>query len=171
MTTQTNFSLWLRPKLWIGLAVVVLFSVWLGIPTFNKWRADKLVDELCAKDGGIKVYERVKLPAARFSEFGEIYVPPQKSALPIDEYFYTSETQWIIPEGTQVRDIALWRYHDKLFRAEDSKLLAEGVGYARRGGDAAGPWHPSGYSCHGQSDIKYVSQKTFIRDEKDWEIK
>lgn len=131
---------------------------------FNKWQADKQVDELCAKDGGIKVYETVKLPAKRFGEFGEIYVPEKKYAKPTDEYYYTSETLWIIPEGTQVRDIALWRHDDKLFRTKDGKLLAEGIGYARRGGDAAGPWHPSGYLCPTQSDIKYVNQKTFIHD-------
>ena len=161
MNIQTNSPLWLRQKLWVGMVFVILLSIWFGIPSFNKWQADKLVDELCAKDGGIRVYETVKLLPERFNEFGEILVPLKKDAKSTDEFFFTSETQWIIPEGAQVRDLDLRRYNDRLFRARDGKLLAEGIGYSRRGGDAAGPWHPSHHECSTQSDIKYVNQKTF----------
>lgn len=172
MSTRRGFSqLFANPKFWVGIVLVVLFAVWSGIPAYNKWQADKRVDALCAKDSGIKVYETVKLPADKFSEFGEIYVPEKSYAKPTDEYYYTSETQWIIREGTQVRDLDLRRYHEKLFRVADGKLLAEGVGYARRGGDAAGPWHPSSHSCPVQSGTKSMNQQTFIRDEKSGEKK
>lgn len=156
-----SFLTW--PKI-IGVFFFIMLFVWLGVPEINKWRADKMVDELCAKDGGIKVYEAVKLPVERFSEFGEIYVQLKKDAKPTDEYYYTSETLWIVPKATQFGNLDLRRYHDKLFRAKNHKLLAEGVGYSRRGGDAAGPWHPSHYGCAMQSSIKYVNQKLFIRD-------
>lgn len=36
----------------------------------EKARLDAQVKELCAKDGGIKVYETVKLPADRFNQWG-----------------------------------------------------------------------------------------------------
>lgn len=145
-----------------GGAFAVFFLVWWGIPASNKWQADKLVDGLCAKDGGIKVYETVKLSPERFSEFGEILIPLKKDAKSTDEYFFTSETTWIIPEGNQVRDLDLRRDHDKLFRAQDGRLLAESVGYSRRGGDPASPAHPSYYACPQHAGVKYMNQKVFI---------
>lgn len=154
----------MRRHTWSGIALVFMATIWWGIPAVNKWRVDKAVDELCAKDGGIKVYEAVRLSEEKFNEFGEVYVPTKKNAKSMDEYYYTNETTWIIPEGKQVRDIDLRRYHDRLFRAKDGKLLAEGVGYSRRGGDAVGPWHPSHYACPAQSDEKYINQKVFIHE-------
>jgi len=38
-----------------------------GCTTPSQWIADAQVDELCTKDGGIKVYETVTLPKERFS--------------------------------------------------------------------------------------------------------
>ena len=38
----------------------------------EKARLDQQVKELCAKDGGIKVYETVKLPPERFDQWGLI---------------------------------------------------------------------------------------------------
>lgn len=156
-----------RLKLWGAIIVAVLLAVWLGVPAFNKWRADRLVDELCAKDGGIKVYETVTPPAERFSKFGEIYVPLLKDAKLTDEFYYVGETQWIVGDGKKnIGDLDLYRYHDKLFRASDKKLLAEGIGYTRRGGDPIGPWHPSSYTCPPLSgaSIKHVNQRVFVRN-------
>lgn len=167
MRTKSLISTLAHPRILGWIVFIFLFAAWGGIPAFNKWRADKKVDELCAKEGGIEIYGTVKLPAEKFTEFGEIYVPQKKQAKSSDEYFYTTETTWIIPEGTQVRDLTLWRDHYKLFRAIDGKLLAESIVYARRGGDAAGPWHPSHYACPAQAGGKRVNQRVFIRESGD----
>lgn len=157
MTTQTNSPLWLRPKLWIGLVVVVLFSVWLGIPTFNKWRADKLVDELCAKDGGVKAYETVSLPSRMFNQYGQpkIYFRSQLVRInPTSEpnstgLYFDLETKNIIgnSNSTAISKLTVWKMRITLHREIDNKVVGETVSYARRGGDAVGPWHPSSYSC------------------------
>lgn len=154
----------MTPKRWIGIASLLLLILWWGVPSFNKWRADRLVDELCAKDGGIKVYETVTLSKDRFSKFNEIYVSQKKDWKSPEEYYSTSETTWIIPEGRKFGELDMWRYHDRLFRASDNKILAEGIGYSRRGGDAIGRVHPSHYTCSISADIKYVNQKTFIHN-------
>ena len=38
----------------------------------EKARFDQQVKELCAKDGGVKVYETVKMPAEKFNQWGQI---------------------------------------------------------------------------------------------------
>ncbi len=130
---------------------------------YKQWQADKLVDQLCAKDGGVKVYETVRLPANRFSEFDEIFVP-EKMATTVSEFFYTSETQWIIPEDVKFNGLDLRRVNDKLFRVRDGKLLGESIGYSRRGGDIVLlPMHPSHYKCSFKYGIKDVNQNVFIK--------
>lgn len=149
-------------RFWGVVAIVLILSLWLGIPTYRKWKADKLVDELCAKDGGIKVYETVMLSTESFDNFGEVFVPAKRNIKQSSEYYYSTETNWIIPESNTIGGMDLYTSHYTLFRVKDGKLLAEGVGYARRGGDPIGPWHPSSYGCSSQYDIKYINKKTFI---------
>lgn len=160
MSTQSNF----RTKFLIGIAVAIFLSLWVGVPMFKKWQADKLVDQLCAKDGGIIIYETVKLPADRFSKFGEIYVPKRGATL-TREYYYTSDTQWIIPEAIKFGNLDLRRVNIKLYRAIDGKLLAESIGYSRRGGEVYFlPSHPSHYNCSFKYGIKNVSKSVFIHN-------
>lgn len=142
-----------RKGLVIGLLLfALLIGLWWGIPTYRKANANAMVRELCAKDGGVKVYETVKLPVERFDKYGNVMFgsrlgPPLKQlAKEGDDFFYTWEKTWIIPE-TSVGALTVWRDHQKLFRATDQKLLGESISYSRRGGDPIGPWHPSSFGC------------------------
>lgn len=154
--------LWSRRRLWGTLAVVLIVSVWWGVPTFKKWRADKLVDELCAKDGRGIVYETVSLPAEKFvNGFVQVHISSLDHVKPTDEYYYISDESWIIPESNTFGGLDLYRYHYKLFRVKDGKLMSEYVSYSRRGGDPIGPWHPSSYSCKEKTNAN-VYPKTFV---------
>jgi hypothetical protein len=68
-------------------AIVLFFLFWQGLPAYNIWQADKLVDELCAKDGGIKVYETVTLPKERFNQWGQFLVLDRSVMNQNDEYY------------------------------------------------------------------------------------
>lgn len=139
-----------RPKLWGSVVFAVLFLVWWGIPTFNKWRADKLVDELCTKDGGSEIYEVVKLPVEKFDAYGQAVLPPSiKYAKANDNYYYDFSTRDIRGklDGTQISDLVIWRGETKIVRVTDKKVMAKFVSYSRRGGDPISPAHPSHYSC------------------------
>ena len=117
----------------------------------EKSRLDEEVRQLCAKDGGIKIYETVKLPSERFDQHGNIKIPSKKDANPSDEYYYESETIFLRSGNPDLR-----RSHDKIIRRHDQKVLGEFVYYARRGGDIPGPWHESHFGC---SDI--IKQQNF----------
>ncbi len=144
--------------------VFVLGTVWLGVPTYKKWQVDRLVDELCAKDGVVKVYEQVTLPANSFDKFGAVTVMKRYETNSDSPFYYTSETTWILPEGKTLHSLDLYRSHYRLVRASDKKLLAEGVGYTRRGGDPIGPWHSSAYGCSAAADISVLAAKVFVRN-------
>ena len=112
------------------------------------WRADKLVDELCAKDGGIRVYQKVDMP--QISGAAQLPLVRHKNyRKDADEFYYVSSNNDIRGNSgsTDVGALALFRIETALYRAEDDKLLAVTVAYIRRGGDPIGPWHPSSYVC------------------------
>lgn len=151
----------------LRVVIVMFFLVWQGLPIFNIWQTDKLVDHLCAKDGGIKIYEVATLPNERFNEWGQFVVADKSYAKPDDEYYSVLENIDILGKS-QIGDsskLVLTQYHFLVYRATTHKVLGEGVSYARRGGDAIGPWMPSSYSCpeEMQSDLfKHI----FLKSEK-----
>ena len=110
----------------------------------EKARLDQQVKELCAKDGGIKVYETVKLPPDRFDQWGMVkpYDPTQgENALGSDYVFKWN--LYYYREGNP----SLHRSHFQVIRRSDGKILGESISYSRGGGDLPGPWQPSAFSC------------------------
>jgi hypothetical protein len=126
--------------------------------TAERDRLDEEVRRLCALDGGIKVHETVVLPAARFDKFGSVRVPDSRYAKPTDEYYYERETEILVRGNPD-----LLRFHTKLVRSSDKRVLGEAVSYVRRGGDIPGPWHPSSFSC--PQDVR-IAGKVFKMSEK-----
>lgn len=125
--------------------VAVSVAVFLGLlwmAAGEKWWFDYQVRDLCAKDGGVKVYETVKLPAELVSEYGGARLPSKERAKPEDKYYYEMDVQYIKHGNPE-----MWRDNFKVYRRSDQKLIGESVKYARRGGDLPGPWHPSSFIC------------------------
>jgi len=131
-----------------GIALVLLLSM-MGCTTPSQWIADAQVDELCAKDGGIKVYETVTLPKERFNEWGQFVVHDEKYAKPTDEYYRVEKITDIkgSHNSGQMGDLIIYRNHWKIYRRIDHKLLGESIRYARMKGDIFIVDAPSGYTC------------------------
>lgn len=155
-----NRSVWIA-----AIGAAVFWGVWLGIPTFNQWRADKYVNELCAKDGGMVVYEAVTLPRARFNRMGQPDIPLEPNKKSDDEYFvtYTSTNIRGNPDAGSIFDLVIFRSESTYFRQRDEKVIGRLVTYSRRGGDAFGQFHPSHYTCpSGDLPIK----KLFVQQQE-----
>ena len=117
----------------------------------GKRQLDDEVRRLCAIDGGIKVYETVKLPVSRFDEFGQVRIPTKKRAKPEDEYYWDASRVFIRKSNPE-----MWKSYISVYRRVDAKLLGEAISYTRRGGDIPGPWHESSFMCPedaGQNDL------------------
>ena len=141
------------------LACVAVLAGFLWLAVGETWWVDQQVKELCAKDGGVKVYETVKLPAERFNQWGQILVPDKLYVKPSDEYYSIGEMT-TLKQGSP----ELWRDHFQLFRVTDGKMLGEAVLYARRGGGLPGPWHESSFSCPVNADITDLNKLAFIKN-------
>ncbi|MES9830210.1 MAG: hypothetical protein ABW201_18270 [Candidatus Thiodiazotropha sp.] len=126
----------------------VLFLVWFGSGFWafagKKMYYDVQVREMCAKDGGITVFETVELPAEMFNRWGQPNFYNQtlgEDALG-QEYIFRKEIKYY-----RKQDPAVSRRSYRVIRKSDNKLIGESVVYGRGGGDLPGPWQGSNYRC------------------------
>ena len=134
-----------RTALMRGMGVVVglaiLSAPWL-VSSGVKAYYDRQVRELCAKDGGVRVYETVPLTTEKFDKWGNVNIPNKRYAKAADEYYFESEDHYYRHGNPN-----LLRMNTRVIRKGDGKILGESTRYARSGGDLPGPWHGSSYGC------------------------
>ncbi len=123
----------------------------------EKDRLDEEVRSLCAKDGGIKVYEAVKMPATMFDEFGVVVVPDTTEKRPLGSRYILEEDTKYYRQGNP----SLRREHAKIIRSSDGKVLGEFTSYHRVGGDLPGPWHASTFVCPPNIGTATLKQSVF----------
>ncbi len=110
----------------------------------SKEELDAEVKRLCAIDGGVRVYETVKLPPDKFNQWGQpnFYKPTQGESALGPDYIFKPELRYL-----RVGNPSLHQYKVQVIRRADHKVLGESTGYSRGGGDLPGPWQPSSFSC------------------------
>ena len=101
---------------------------------------DAEVDALCAKDGGVKIYETVPLPPERFEKNGELkdvkFTRNENTLGP--DYIYKREETYLKGDPkvdpNSIGNAWIKQYHTKIYRRADGKLLGEDINYWRVGG-------------------------------------
>lgn len=150
----------------IGL-VVVIGALWFGGAFWEaggkKLYWDAKVRDLCAKDGGVKVYETVELPPELYDYYaGRNWVLPDKSkATPVDEYFFERDIVYLHED-----DPLVTRSQARIIRRNDGRVLGEYIRYGRGGGDLPGPWHGSSFSCADITRPKSFAKSIFLKGNK-----
>ncbi len=143
---------------------ILLSSAWFGGAfwevTGKKMYWDAKVRELCAKDGGIKVYETVVLPEDQVDKWGRVlfYQPTEKENALGKEYLFKSETELLRNDDPKVR-----RFQYQIYRRNDKKLLGMAVSYYRIGGDLPGFWHSSSFGCPQNAGDASLVRKVFVK--------
>jgi hypothetical protein len=126
-------------------ALAVGFAI-LSVPALIsngvKAHYDRQVQELCAKDGGIRVYETAPLTPDLMDKAGRIWIPDKERLKSTDEYYYESEDRYY-RQGNPT----LLQSRYRIIRRTDGKVLGESIFYGRGGGDLPGPWHESSFTC------------------------
>lgn len=135
--------------------LVTLAGLTVALGGCERWALDRQMEELCQKDGGIKVYETVTLPASDFSNIGQPLARYQQTARTEEELFgpdykYVVKRDFILgPYARADRgEGQLTRWHQAIYRRSDGRLLGEAVRYNRSGGDGfTYGFQPSGKNC------------------------
>lgn len=121
------------------------------IVSCERWELDQKLEELCKRDGGIRVNEAVTLPKSYFEPSGPLSLgptlalglnaPESKSfmrRIGDDEYRYITTRTIVV--GRADADLeggggSLTRISEVIVRQADTRLLGEYVWYRRDGGD------------------------------------
>ena len=135
----------------------------------SKAELDAEVNRLCAIDGGVKVYETVKLPADRFDKrqhFINFYRPTQEENALGPEYLFKQNIFYYRRGNPEMT-----RQHYQISRRSDGKLLGETILYGRGGGDLPGPWYESGFNCptFAEVGVNVLLRKLFVQSSDDKE--
>jgi hypothetical protein len=147
-----------------GVVSALFWLSWLGITAWygggRNHYYDAKVDRLCAVDGGIKVYETVKLSADQFGERGRLkfYKPTQGENALGPEYVFKLTFLYYRRGNPTMR-----RYHVQIFRKQDMKLLGEAITYDRSGKDHPFAWNASAYGCHDVANEGILMKKLFTQ--------
>ncbi len=131
-------------KVMVVIVAAAGFLGWFWLVAGEKLWLDHKVRELCAVDGGVRVYETVMLPREKFNQWRQpnFYSPTQGEDALGPEYVFKEESP-----DFENKDAKAFRYHYKVIRRSDQKVLGETTSYERRGGDLPGPWQPSSFTC------------------------
>jgi hypothetical protein len=142
----------------------------------ERWALDKQMEELCKKDGGVKVYEQVKVPTGWLDVAGRpnLKVFPTRDVgggmsrqVLADQYVIETRRQDIKRASNDdpgfYTEGRLSRYAIVVRRVADNKTLGEEVSYGRSGGDLS-LGHPSYRSCPDPRPIPDVIQSVFVKE-------
>lgn len=149
----------------IVMFFLALCAAWLGLPALNMWQADALVDDLCSKDGGVKVYEIVIVSDEEFNRLIRMSIKFKKYSGKDDEYFFSYLTEDIRGDSNSkdILSLVIFKTQMGVVRRKDDKLLGSITHYGRRGGNPIGPWHPSSYSCPLNSNEGELVRRVFVK--------
>ena len=152
----------------------ILTAVVLLLTGCEKFALDRQMEELCAKDGGVKVYETVTLPPEMYDQWGDPFPGWRKKVLqgkPEErlgsEYRYVVETVYLKQGDPLKGEGRLDRTTTRIYRRADNKLLGEAVSYGRSGGDFIAYAHPTSKSCPTyKTDDEWVIKSVFLKGSK-----
>ncbi len=138
-----------------SLTSAFLLLAALALSGCERWTLDKQMEELCKKDGGIKIYETVKLPSSEFSDTGTPLFRYHRPGVAEEQRlgpaykFVSTRTVIAGPSANHEHgEGSLVRLYWGIYRRSDGKLLSEHVEYRRFGGDGfTFGFQPSSASC------------------------
>ena len=176
-----SVSLWLARKIicarkyfgpveWKRTAFYVITLIGMSLLSgCEKWQLDRQMEELCKKDGGVRVYETVKLPPEMFDQSGDPFPGwrgrPSSERLGND-YEYLFGVEYLVKGDPLKGQGELMRFHIQIIRRADIKLMGESVSYGRSGGDFIAFPHPTSKGCPARQSDSDVIRQVFINQGK-----
>ncbi len=152
-------------KLLVYIPAILLLLIILIVVFYEGRKAywDYKVEEMCKKDGGLKLYESVAIDRTQFTKWGGrngILGVPHESDNRLDVPFFRRTEEVVLRDwNPRVR-----RDETYYIRRQDGKSLGRYVYYSRVGGDLPSWAHSSSFGCEKPKVI--VERKIFkIKEE------
>ncbi|MDP1537817.1 MAG: hypothetical protein Q8L95_11600 [Burkholderiales bacterium] len=122
---------------------------------------DAQVREMCEKDGGVTVYEKVSISRSDIDLLGrvggKIGIPAKELASPNAPVYEELKISYLKQGNPQIT-----RSEMTIVRRLDQLVVARAIIYARSGGDIPSPSHPSSFSCPDMKVIRSDLQQLFV---------
>lgn len=137
----------------------------------EKYELDCKMEALCKKDGGVKIYETVKLPPEMFDELGRPHFSGSTDFKRLsngatrklgEAYIYITEDTELKTGDPLKGESYLGRGHYKIQRISDNKIIGEAIQYLRAGGDLFVIGHHSYKTC--PNEPMNIIEKVFVKE-------
>lgn len=160
-----KFNAQISTRLLPRSSLYVLFT-FLFVACGEKAELDRQMEELCKKDGGIKVFETVTLPKEMFDQHNNVLMKNRKvngqNEVVIANAYVEKHQVLILKNGDPLKgEGLLQREHLQIIREADGHVMAELVQYRRAGGDGLHIGHHTTSVCPVNSGE--ISPKVFAR--------
>jgi hypothetical protein len=140
---------------WVLAALLLVPAGWVGLRLSNTWSLDRELERLCSKDGGVRIFETVRLSKEHFDSDGTPFPEYRRllsSGGQLGPDFSVEEIRKILIAG----DPQLSRTEIRVTRKRDGKLMGSQVIYFRDGGGLPLPSPPSSRLCGlGPQDVGF----------------
>ncbi|HNN86796.1 MAG: hypothetical protein U1F12_02850 [Pseudomonadales bacterium] len=121
----------------LGVALVSCISC----APIRKAYWDHEIRELCRKDAGVTVYERVGMSKEEYKKFRLLALDDRNE----NQMYYSKFKTSYIKDND---NISIMKFEEHAIRKSDGKVLGTSVSYARKGGDSIFHWpHPTQFGC------------------------
>lgn len=120
---------------------------------------DWKIDRLCAKDGGLRVFETAEAPRALLHEDGSLDLNVLQRTRPEDPYFLEH-----LSETLKRRAPEIIRSEYRLWRSSDRKLIATTISYIRPTQNVGVPiFSHQAYTCPSAGELYALATAVFSR--------
>ncbi|MBE7418529.1 MAG: hypothetical protein HS128_12430 [Ideonella sp.] len=161
----------LKTLLLVPVVLTVLVAGWFFYVEHRRQYWDDKAKALCAKEGGVQVFERVLLQDRRYvDKDGNIRIPVQLGAAPggsllpfaakVGDLFVVRDTLTVI----RAEDPRVVRTDVSLVRTADDKVLGTLTSFLRVGGDFVVIDAESRFRCPADLDVNELSRQVFLID-------
>ena len=146
----------------IPVALIALLILAIGFYEGRKAYWDSNVREMCEKDGGVKIFEKLRISKADIDLLGRV---DGKIGVPIKALAHPNAPAYAELKITDLRE---WnprvsRSESTIVRREDQAVVAKSVVYARSGGDfPTGLSEGTAFVCPDLKAITSDLQRLFI---------
>lgn len=148
----------------ISVAFVIVLAGCAGYVPGRQAYWDEQVKEMCARDGGVRIFEKLHIKRSNVRYLGKIDgrigISIKRLAHPDAPAYSELQVTYLHDANPQVT-----RNESTIIRRIDGTVVARWVVYARFGGDFPSPSHGSSFSCPDLYEITEDLQRLFVIEE------